>query len=109
MTIVFETASFTNFIRLDFRTDVSDLLENYLAAERVKKQGYLKVKNNNYFWRTYDQQELDLLEEKVNILSGFEFKWSESKNVKIPAAFAKEYIKATFKVVNKINYLDFIT
>ncbi|TDE55185.1 ATP-binding protein [Flavobacterium sp. GT3P67] len=98
-----------NFNRLDSRTDVGDLWENYLAVERVKKQNYLKIKNNNYFWRTYDQQELDWLEEKGEELAGFEFKWSETKKVKIPTAFAKAYPDATFEVINKSNYLDFIT
>ncbi len=98
-----------NFNRLDSRTDVGDLWENYLAVERVKKQNYLKIKTNNYFWRTYDQQELDWLEEKGEELAGFEFKWTETKKVKIPAAFAKAYPEATFEVINKSNYLDFIT
>ena len=98
-----------NFNRLDSRIDVGDLWENYLVVERVKKQNYLKIKTNNYFWRTYDQQELDWLEEKGEELAGFEFKWSETKKVKIPAAFAKSYPEATFEVINKSNYLDFIT
>jgi predicted AAA+ superfamily ATPase len=98
-----------NFNRLDSRTDVGDLWENYLAVERVKKQNYLKIKTNNYFWRTYDQQELDWLEEKGDALAGFEFKWSETKKSKVPAAFAKGYPDATFEVINRSNYLDFIT
>jgi predicted AAA+ superfamily ATPase len=97
-----------NFNRLDFRTDVGDLWENYLASERIKKQNYLKIKTNNYFWRTYDQQELDWLEEKGDQLAGFEFKWNENKKTKIPTAFAKAYPEATFEVINKSNYLDFI-
>ena len=98
-----------NFNRLDSRADIGDLWENYLASERVKKQNYQKIKAKNYFWRTYDQQELDWLEEKGEELAGFEFKWSETKKVKIPAAFAKAYPDATFEVINKSNYLDFIT
>lgn len=98
-----------NFNRLDSRADIGDLWENYLASERVKKQNYQKIKAKNYFWRTYDQQELDWLEEKGEELAGFEFKWSETKKVKIPAAFAKAYPDATFEVINKRNYLDFIT
>lgn len=98
-----------NFNRLDSRGYIGDLWENYLASERVKKQNYQKIKAKNYFWRTYDQQELDWLEEKGEELAGFEFKWSETKKVKIPAAFAKAYPDATFEVINKSNYLDFIT
>jgi predicted AAA+ superfamily ATPase len=97
-----------NFNRLELRTDVGDLWENYLAVERIKKQEYQKLNTKNYFWRTYDQQELDWLEEKANTLSGFEFKWNENKKAKIPAAFAKAYPEASFEVINKANYLDFI-
>ncbi|MEZ0131172.1 ATP-binding protein, partial [Flavobacterium sp. LBUM151] len=101
-------AIINNFNRLDLRNDVGDLWENYLAYERVKKQNYQKIKTNNYFWRTYDQQELDWLEEKGDKLEGFEFKWNENKKVKIPVAFAKAYTDATFSIISKNNYLDFI-
>jgi predicted AAA+ superfamily ATPase len=97
-----------NFNRLENRTDVGDLWENYLAVERIKKQNYQKIITNNYFWRTYDQQELDWLEERGNELAGFEFKWNENKKSKIPTAFGKAYPDASFEVVNKQNYLDFI-
>jgi predicted AAA+ superfamily ATPase len=97
-----------NFNRLELRTDVGHLWENYLAVERIKKQEYQKLNTKNYFWRTYDQQELDWLEEKANMLSGFEFTWNENKKSKIPAAFAKAYPEASFEVINKANYLDFI-
>jgi uncharacterized protein len=101
-------AIINNFNRLDLRNDVGDLWENYLAYERVKKQNYSKIKTNNYFWRTYDQQELDWLEEKGDKLEGFEFKWNENKKVKIPLAFSKAYPEANFSVISKNNYLDFI-
>ena len=78
-----------NFNRLDARNDVGDLRENYLAVERIKKQHDHKITTNNYFWRTYDQQELDWLEERGDMLTGFEFKWNENKKVKVPTAFAK--------------------
>lgn len=97
-----------NFNRLENRTDVGDLWENYLVSERIKRQNYHKIVTNNYFWRTYDQQELDWLEEKAENLAGFEFKWNERKKTKIPTAFAKAYPEATFEVINKQNYLDFI-
>ena len=98
-----------NFTRLESRTDVGALWENYLASERIKQQNYAQKIVTNYFWRTYDQQELDWLEEENGKLSGFEFKWNENRKVKIPTAFAKAYPEATFEVINKGNYLDFIT
>lgn len=102
-------AIINNFNRLENRIDVGDLWENYLASEKIKKQNYHKIKTSNYFWRTYDQQELDWLEEKADELKGFEFKWNERKKSKIPTAFSKAYPNATFEVINKQNYLEFIT
>jgi uncharacterized protein len=102
-------AIISNFTRLDFRTDLGALWENYLASERVKFQNYNQKTVSNYFWRTYDQQELDWLEEIADNLAGFEFKWNENRKTKIPTAFAKAYPEASFEVINKGNYLDFIT
>ncbi len=97
-----------NFNRLSMRSDVGDLWENYLAYERIKKQHYHKHKVTNYFWRTYDQQELDWVEVDNDDIQAYEFKWNERKKVKVPAGFKKGYPDATFSIVNKQNYLDFI-
>ena len=97
-----------NFNRLEMRNDTGELWENYLASERIKKQNYQKIKKENYFWRTYDQQELDWLEVDADSLAGFEFKWNENRKSKIPTAFAKAYPEAEFEVVNRESYLDFI-
>ena len=102
-------AIISNFSRLDSRTDVGALWENYLASERIKYQSYTQKSTTNYFWRTYDQQELDWLEEEGDQLTGFEFKWNENRKAKIPTAFRKAYPDATFEVISKNNYLDFIT
>ncbi len=98
-----------NFNEIKNRTDVGVLWENYLASERIKKQHYQKIYKQNYFWRTYDQQELDWLETQAETIAGYEFKWNENRKAKIPTAFAKAYPEATFEVINKQNYLDFIT
>jgi predicted AAA+ superfamily ATPase len=97
-----------NFNKIENRNDIGALWENYLASERIKKQHYQKTRTNNYFWRTYDQQELDWLEEKGDNLAGFEFKWNQKRKAKIPAAFAKAYPEASYEVINTDNYLEFI-
>ena len=102
-------AIINNYNSIQNRTDIGDLWENYLASERMKKQEYQKIFRKNYFWRTYDRQELDWLEEEAEKLSAFEFKWNENKKSKIPTAFEKAYPEADFEVINKKNYLDFIT
>jgi uncharacterized protein len=97
------------FERLSQRQDVGDLWENYLASERTKFQHYTDVRPTNFFWRTYDQQELDWVEESGKNLAGFEFKWNMKKVPKAPAAWSKAYPDASFDVIHPGNYLDWIT
>jgi len=98
-----------NFNKLDLRMDKGELWENYLMAERIKYNSYNQRFLNQYFWRTYDQQEIDLIEETGGKLYAFEFKWNNSKKVKIPGAWKKTYAEAEFTVIDRKNYLDFIT
>ncbi len=97
----------SNFNDLNLRDDVGKLWENYCIAERIKKAEYTPVPANRFFWRTYSQQEIDLLEEREGKLYGYEFKWKEGKS-KVPPQFAKSYPEGVFKEINPNNYLDFI-
>jgi predicted AAA+ superfamily ATPase len=96
-----------NYNPLNLRNDIGQLWENYLMSERMKINAYLKRRVNTYFWRTYDQQEIDLVEESGTDLSAFEFKWNKSK-VKIPTAWKNNYAEATFEVICKDVYLNFV-
>lgn len=96
-----------NYNPLNLRNDQGQLWENYLMAERMKVNAYLKRRVNTYFWRTYDQQEIDLIEESGIDLSAFEFKWKMNK-VKIPAAWKNNYPSATFEIIHNENYLNFV-
>jgi predicted AAA+ superfamily ATPase len=58
---------------LDLRNDQGALWENFLAIERIKKQHYKNIFANNYFWRTWDQKEVDFVEERDGRLFGYEF------------------------------------
>jgi predicted AAA+ superfamily ATPase len=98
-----------NFNKLDFRQDTGELWENYLMAERMKYNAYSKNLVHQYFWRTYDQQEIDLIEDGSGKLSAFEFKWNSKKKVKVPGAWSKAYPEASFQLINRENYLEFIT
>jgi predicted AAA+ superfamily ATPase len=98
-----------NLNLLENRNDVGQLWENYLISEHLKKHEYQKISSNNYFWRTYDQQELDWPEEKSEKLFVYEFKWSPNKKIKISTAFKKAYQDANFEVIQRDNSLDFMT
>lgn len=96
-----------NFTPLSLRNDVGELWENYLMTERIKVNNYAQNHKETYFWRTYDQQEIDCIEEKNQGIEAFEFKWG-NKKAKIPKAFADAYPEAKFTIITKENYLDFI-
>ena len=101
-------AIINDFRMLTLRNDIGALWENYIIAERIKRNSYLKENVQYYFWRNYNQQEVDLLELKDGKLQAYEFKYSENKKVKTPPAFTTAYPAVTFERISKNNYLEWI-
>ena len=52
-----------NFNPLAMRDDAGELWESYILVERLKYNLYNGHLADSYFWRTYDRQEIDLVEE----------------------------------------------
>lgn len=100
-------AIINNFSLLSQRNDAGQLWENYLMSERMKRNSYKELHIRTFFWRTYDGQEIDLIEEKDGKAEAFEFKWKAGK-VKPPAFFRKNYPEVPFSVITPDNYQDFI-
>lgn len=100
-------ALISNFNPLVLRQDVGQLWESYLISERIKNKYYNTESVEYYFWRTYDGQEIDLIEESGHQIAAIEFKYSE-RNIKIPRAFSETYPEASFKQVHKENYLQWL-
>ncbi|MDP3989046.1 MAG: ATP-binding protein [bacterium] len=62
---------------MDMRNDKGGIWENYCIVERMKyNQAKSPLLPNYYFWRAYDGQELDLIEERDGVLAGFECKYT---------------------------------
>lgn len=101
-------ALINNFNTLHMRDDVGMLWENYVIMERIKRQEYLELSANNYFWRTYDQQEIDFVEERGGRLYGYEIKWKKGAG-KPAKAWLGTYKNASYEIINRDNYLEFIT
>jgi uncharacterized protein len=101
-------AIISNFNALPLRTDTEKLWENYIISERMKLNDYYMKFNNYFFWRTYDQQEIDLIEEENGIINAFEIKWTDGK-IKIPKAWSDAYPGSPVNIINRNNYFDFIT
>lgn len=97
------------FNPLEQRNDTGSLWENFIFAERMKLRSYSSIVANTFFWRTYDQKEIDLVEEREGDLFGYEFKWATQKVVSSPKLWQQTYPKAKFFVINPDNYFEFIT
>jgi hypothetical protein len=76
--------------------------------ERLKYRAYTALPANACFWRTYDQQEIDLVEEREGRLFGYECKWSHQKKVAAPSSWVQAYPDAEFNIIHPKNYQDFI-
>jgi len=100
-------AIINNFNLIDQRNDIGMLWENFLFMERIKKQEYKRLFSNNYFWRTYNRQEIDLVEERDGRLFGYEFKWKKHK-VSAPKIWKETYVNSEFNVISKDNFLEFL-
>lgn len=101
-------ALIAQFNNLNQRNDVGQLWENFLIIERLKLRSYRSLPANSYFWRTYDQQEIDLVEEREGKLFGYEIKWAPNKETSAPKLWKETYSNAEFMTINQKNYLDFI-
>ena len=110
----FQDTGIRNAVLRDFRP-VSErpeqergaLWENYIISERIKRNLNHRLGINFYFWRTYDRQEIDLIEDDGQGLSAFEIK-AGSKVPKQPKLFSTTYPEASFNVINRDTFTDFI-
>lgn len=96
-----------DFMRPANRVGIGHLWENFLIAERVKRQVFAGERVQRFFWRTTMQQEIDYLEiTEDGKMRAFEFKWNPDKKARLPPAFARAYPDATLEVVTPANYAD---
>ena len=101
-------ALLSNFAPLELRDDVGMLWENMMVSERIKRNSYSRSYAQMYFWRTQQQQEVDLIEEQDGRLTAFEFKWNNKKKAKLPKPFIDNYPNTDFKVISPDNYVEFV-
>ena len=101
-------ALLSNFAPLELRDDVGMLWENMMVSERIKRNSYSQSYAQMYFWRTQQQQEVDLIEEQDGRLTAFEFKWNNKKKAKLPKTFIDNYPNTDFKVISPDNYVEFV-
>lgn len=101
-------AIINNFKPLGSRTDTGALWENYVIAERLKSLRYHNLDTMQYFWRTTQQQEIDLIEDDGEQLSAYEFKWSSKGKARFPQTFTDNYAGSKTLVVSPDNIEEFL-
>lgn len=100
-------AVINNFNPLNKRDDLGALWENFIIVERMKYREYHRIEANQYFWRTYDGSEVDLVEEREGNLYGFEFKWKPREYPRVLAKW-NEYKGSSYQVITPNEVRGFI-
>lgn len=101
-------AIISTFNDLKFRNDVGALWENYLISSRIKLMSNQNQSTRFYFWRTYQQQEINWIEERGGECYAYEFKY-KPKKVNFPKTFLNKYNPITHKVINNKNFDEFLS
>lgn len=97
-----------SFVPLSLRSDAGDLFENWFVMERIKHARNQRRFTGFYFWRTYDQHEIDLIEDVDGTLTGFECKWSPKTRAKVPKDWLEAYPEAGFEVITQANWTEWL-
>ncbi len=97
-----------NFNAIEYRNDAGALWENFIISERKKHNAYTGKRVNSYFWRTYDQKEVDYVEEEGGRIRGYEFKYSGNKRWGKASQFKDAY-NAEIEVISRNNFWKFLS
>ncbi len=95
------------FEPLSGRNDQGVLWENFMISERMKWNNHRDQPVKSYFWRNYNQMEVDYVEMERGKLSGFEMKWRPKKNTRVTRAFTNQYPDAETMVISPQNFTGF--
>jgi predicted AAA+ superfamily ATPase len=97
-----------NYQNMNLRNDVGGIWENFCVVERMKKAQRERRRCRTYFWRNYDDREIDFIEEEDGKLEAYEFKYSPNKRAKLPKIFKETYGVSDLTVINKENWLEYL-
>lgn len=99
-----------NLNPIDIRGDMGQLWENFVISERQKRRLYHGPSANQYFWRTWQGSEIDLVEEREGKLFGYEMKWSTTKQAKAPRTWLDAYPEqASWQLITPDTAYEFLT
>ena len=97
-----------DFKTLEMRNDKGALWENFMISERKKRNAYKLWYGRSFFWRTYQQQEIDLIEEIDGEFHAFEFKWNKTSRAKFSKTFLDTYKPLRTLSVSQENFEEIL-
>jgi predicted AAA+ superfamily ATPase len=98
-----------NFSHLPNRQDTGALWENFVISERMKYLNNKRFHGNTWFWRTFQQQEIDYIEEIDGKFHAYEFKWNPKKEARFSKTFLTSYPESTTKTITPANFESFLS
>lgn len=97
-----------DFRPLELRSDVGRLWENLVILERLKKHQAENRHVRQYYWRSRDGQEVDMIEETAGgVCEAYEMKWS--KEPSFPRGFLGAYPDIARYGITRGNYWEYIS
>lgn len=97
-----------NFSIIENRNDKGALWENLVISELYKRNDYKKQFGKFFFWRSHDQQEVDLVIQQNDRLDTFEIKWSEKNKPRLSKTFSSNYPEHSFSFINYENIEEYL-
>ncbi len=85
------------------------LWENYIVIERLKYVRYGGIDAEQYFWRTTQQQEIDLVEDINGRITAYEFKLNPLAKSRIPRTFSENYPDSHARIIHPGNMEEITT
>jgi len=101
-------AIINDFRPINVRQDMGALWENFVISERKKFLNNKEINSQLYFWRTTQQQEIDLIEDNNGVLNTYEIKYNPKKKPKLSKTFINAYPRHSYDIINPENLTDFV-
>jgi predicted AAA+ superfamily ATPase len=97
------------FEPLSMRNDVGRLWENFVISERMKFLHGNGSRVKSYFWRNYNQSEVDYVEIDEERMAAYEIKWKQpsTKKTWVTRAFTNMYPTAHTGIVQPDQMMNF--
>ncbi len=98
-----------DFKDISMRNDQGQLFENLIISERMKMNAWLNNNAKSFFWRNYNQSEVDYVEVNGDNIFAYEMKWNSHKKNKVTRAFTNIYNQANTEIITPENFMNFVS